>query len=77
MASGLDTCPKVVARSWVELFSASLLARSGLPDKITPELPSTVIGVAPLVMSPVENGSCDVVGLSMFSKGSSAFVVPC
>lgn len=61
-ASGLDMCPdsaEVVVGTWVEPCSASLLARSGLSDKATLELLTFVDDMIPLVMSPVENGSCE------------------
>lgn len=70
----MDTYPgstEVVARSWVELFSASLLANSGLPNTIVLELLTIAAGMNPLVMSPTESGSCEVIGLITFSKGSS------
>lgn len=77
-ASGLNTCPgsaEVVVGSWVEPCSVSWLARSGLPDKVTLALFTIVAGETPFVVSPIEDGSCAVSGLIVFSKGSSGGVV--
>ena len=55
--SGIGKCPGSVAavvESWVELFSASLLVRSGFLDKVTLGLLTIVARVILLVMSPVE-----------------------
>lgn len=76
--SGLETCSGsavVVAGSCKELFSDSLLASSGLPDKITLELLSIAAGVTPLVMCPTADGFCEVVGLRRLSKGISGGIV--
>ena len=80
VASGIDTCPgsaAAVVGSWGELFSASLLARSGFPDKVTLGLLTIVAGVILLVMSPMEVAGCEVVVLIMFSKGNlGGFLTP-
>lgn len=64
-----------MAGSWEELFSDSLLARSGFPDKITLELLTTALGVTLLIGWPTVDGSCEVVGLIMLSKWISGGVV--
>lgn len=64
-----------MAGSWKELFSDFLLARYGFPDKITLELLTSVVGVTLFTVCPTGDGSCEVVGLIMLSKGISGGVV--
>lgn len=60
-----------VLGSWLELCSVSLLMRSVLTDKLTLERLTISTGVTPLLISVVNIGICEVVGLVLFSTGSS------
>lgn len=65
-----DVLSDIVAETWVEFCSASLLTLSSFHEIVTPELLSTYAGVTPLVISVVNSGCCEVVELIMFSTGN-------
>lgn len=65
-----------VVENCLELCSASLLMRSLLSDKVTLKRLTISVGVNPVLISALMLGSCEVVGLIMFSPGNSCLVSP-